>query len=85
MPDAYQDPRFDQTTDRETGYRTRNLLCIPLINQAGEVFGAAQLLNKAADQAFEPSDESRFSELMSSVGVILESWRTMSEHQGRST
>lgn len=85
VPDAYQDPRFDQATDRETGYRTRNMLCIPLINQAGEVFGAAQLLNKAAGQAFEDSDERRFAELMGSMGVIVESWRTMSEHQGRSS
>ena len=81
VPDAYADPRFDQATDRETGYRTRNILCIPLINQDGEVFGAAQLLNKKAGNDFEGSDEGRFGDLMHSMGVILESWRTMTERR----
>ena len=28
--DAYADKRFDRTIDEQTGYRTRNILCVPI-------------------------------------------------------
>src|SRR4051794_9494356 len=30
IPDVYQDHRFNPEIDRQTGYRTRNILCLPL-------------------------------------------------------
>src|SRR5690606_7045133 len=32
VDDAYADPRFDQGVDKQSGYRTRNLLCVPLVD-----------------------------------------------------
>src|ERR1043166_690594 len=29
IPEAYEDPRFNQDVDRRTGYRTRSILCAP--------------------------------------------------------
>ena len=29
LPDAYRDPRFNPDFDKQTGYRTRSLLCLP--------------------------------------------------------
>jgi adenylate cyclase len=46
VADAYQDPRFNQDVDRRTGYRTRNMLCVPLRNRLGETVGVTQVLNK---------------------------------------
>ena len=46
IPDAYADPRFNRTVDRRTGYRTRNILTVPMLNTAGEVTGVIQALNK---------------------------------------
>ncbi|MBI5607683.1 MAG: GAF domain-containing protein [Deltaproteobacteria bacterium] len=46
LRDAYADPRFNQDVDRSTGYRTRNLLAVPLRNTHGDVVGVLQLLNK---------------------------------------
>lgn len=46
IPDAYQDPRFNLEIDRRTGYRTRNMLCVPLRNRGGEAIGVTQILNK---------------------------------------
>ena len=77
VPDAYADSRFDPSADRETGFRTRNIFCIPLLDQSGEVFGAAELLNKRGGAEFQRSDEDRFCELMQSMAVILASWSTM--------
>jgi hypothetical protein len=36
IPDAYNDCRFDPTVDEKTGYRTKSLLCEPIISN-GEV------------------------------------------------
>ena len=35
IADAYKDPRFDQGWDRRTGFRTRTVLCRPLLAQTG--------------------------------------------------
>src|SRR5260370_23851674 len=47
VSDAYNDPRFNPAIDTQTGYRTRNLLAVPLRNLIdGEVVGAFEVLNK---------------------------------------
>jgi adenylate cyclase len=33
IDDAYADARFNQEVDRRTGYRTRNILCVPIRNK----------------------------------------------------
>jgi HD-GYP domain-containing protein (c-di-GMP phosphodiesterase class II) len=50
LDDAYRVPaenpyRFNARYDRETGYRTRSLLTVPMKNPRGEVTGVVQLLN----------------------------------------
>ena len=45
IADAYGDTRFNREVDRRTGYRTRDLLSVPLRNQAGQVMGVTQVLN----------------------------------------
>src|SRR5438477_9892775 len=55
MSDAYSDARFDQSTDQRTGYRTRSMLCIPMVNLEGTIIGVVQVLNKR-DGAFNESD-----------------------------
>src|SRR6516164_7954872 len=46
IADAYADTRFNREVDRRTGYRTRDLLSVPLRNQAGQVMDVTQVLNK---------------------------------------
>lgn len=47
IPDAYQDPRFDATMDRRTGYRTRQVLGVPLRHPlTGEAMGMLQVNNR---------------------------------------
>jgi adenylate cyclase len=78
IPDVYEDPRFDPSADRDTGYRTHNLLCMPLFDAGGRVFGVAQLLNKAGGQKpFDIHDERRFEDFAAKMGVILETWAHM--------
>lgn len=44
--DAYTDSRFNTDVDQLTGYKTKNLLCVPLRSINDEVIGVAQCLNK---------------------------------------
>src|SRR5271170_2431351 len=46
IPDVHQDGRFNPEIDRQTGYRTRNILCIPLRNRDGQAIGVTEVLNK---------------------------------------
>jgi adenylate cyclase len=46
VDDAYADPRFNSTIDRETSYVTKTILCVPLCTAKGDVIGVAQALNK---------------------------------------
>jgi len=69
--DAYADPRFDRSTDEKTGYHTRCILCVPVKNQAGEVLGVIQVINKK-DAGFSESDADHLKALSSSVAISLE-------------
>jgi hypothetical protein len=46
VADAYADSRFNTSVDEKTGFRTRNILCAPLLGKGGSTVGVAQLINK---------------------------------------
>jgi transcriptional regulator with GAF, ATPase, and Fis domain len=57
VDDASQDPRFDSSTDKVTGYTTRSMLVAPIREDAqAPVRGVVQLLNRE-DGAFDEEDE----------------------------
>lgn len=57
VPDVTRDARFNADVDQETGYQTRNILCMPLKNKMNEVIGVFELLNKAQDHFTEEDVE----------------------------
>jgi ABC-type sugar transport system ATPase subunit len=72
IDDAYADPRFNREVDKQTGFRTRSILSLPVKNMQGEVFAVAQLLNRKDGQPFDHNDEKRFASFIQSIGVIFE-------------
>jgi len=44
--DAYMDSRFNTAVDSRTGFKTRNILCVPMRAGQGGIIGVAQLINK---------------------------------------
>ena len=72
IPNAYADARFSDATDRQTGYRTRNILCMPVVNSDRKVVAIAQLLNKIGTHPFSTEDEIRFARFAPSIGILLE-------------
>lgn len=54
--DAYADNRFNRSIDKETGYHTRDILCMPVLNEMKSVVAVVQMLNKIAPGGFEQGD-----------------------------
>jgi phosphoserine phosphatase RsbU/P len=75
IPDAYADTRFSPAFDKETGYCTRSILCLPLIGNRDRLIGVIQVLNKKDQEVFNEADESLLSGLSAHVTVALEQAR----------
>jgi signal transduction histidine kinase len=71
IKDAYLDGRFDPAWDKQTGYRTRSIMCVPMKNHHGRTVGVIQALNKR-DGYFTVEDESLLSALASQAAVCVE-------------
>ncbi len=74
IEDPYSDPRFNQEVDLRTGFRTRSILCVPIVNKAGARIGVAQALNKR-EGVFTNKDEARLKAFAAQVAVSLENAR----------
>ena len=76
IKDAYNDNRFDPSTDKKTGFRTRSILCMPIREpvkeekQVGEITGVIQILNKI-DGIFTKDDEELLKSLVSQIAISL--------------
>jgi len=71
VPVAYADPRFNREIDRRTGFRTRNMIALPLIGFDGATVGVLQVLNKV-DDGFDAWDRQLAETLGGQVGVVLQ-------------
>jgi serine phosphatase RsbU (regulator of sigma subunit) len=72
VPDAYRDPRFSPETDRQTDFRTRSILCAPLIGHSGKLLGVIQVLNKSGGGVFTRDDEALLQAFASHAGIALD-------------
>lgn len=71
IPDAYNDPRFNPDIDKETGYKTKTILCMPIKNNNQEIIGAFQVLNKN-NGVFTKGDEDLLVAIGGSASIALE-------------
>lgn len=83
VDDAYADPDFDRETDRRTGFRTRNMLVVPVALRGEPPRGVVQVLNKRVG-AFDADDEAFLGALASFSAVALEH-RQRLEHERLAT
>ncbi len=70
-PDAYADPRFNQSIDQKTGFTTRNILCVPVATVKGDVIGVAQALNKT-DADFTDADMALMQAICTQASIVLQ-------------
>jgi adenylate cyclase len=71
VPDASADPRFFAAIDTRTGFRTKSLLCMPIIDQHGVATGVLQVLNKRSSR-FTGADEKRLKVFGTQVAIALQ-------------
>lgn len=83
IPDAYENPMFNQAIDKKTGYRTKAILCMP-IKSNDEVIGVIQLINKTDGQNhFSADDEDIMMIFLAIAGPILAVSNLYSQIQGK--
>jgi len=70
VPDCYADERFNRAIDKQTGYRSRCMLTIPLVGYEDSLVGVLQLLNKN-DGVFDAQDEFVSTALAAQAAVVL--------------
>lgn len=82
--DTSQDYRFASDVDKDTGYVTRSILCMPVMDSAGSVIGAYQAINKLDENGdygeFTQEDKKRLSLAAVYCGKMLESHLLYSEN-----
>jgi len=78
IDDAYADPRFNPAVDRATGFRTRSILCVPVISRHGISIGVVQVLNHRIG-GFSARDQQRLENLAAQSAIALENARLFRE------
>ena len=71
IQDASEDPRFSDRFDRMTGFRTRSMICVPLVVR-GRPVGALQVINKRSGGAFTRTDLELLTAASQQIAVALE-------------
>jgi len=80
IPYAYADLRFNPAFDKQTGYFTRSILCVPVINKNGKAIGSTQVLNKKGGP-FTDEDEARLKAFTAQVSIALENAKLFEDIQ----
>ena len=72
VPDAYADPRFNPGFDKATSFRTRSILCAPMVARNGRLMGVLQVLNKAGGGPFSAEDEELLLAFASHAAIAID-------------
>lgn len=80
IPYAYADLRFNPSFDRQTGFFTRSILCVPVVNKLGETIGVTQALNKVGGP-FTDDDERRLRAFTAQISIGLENAKLFDDVQ----
>jgi len=75
VPDPYADARFNPEPDKRTGFKTRNLLAVPMVDLDRRPLGVIQAINKSGPQTFNHDDQSLIQLLADQAGVAIQRYR----------
>ncbi|MBX2976509.1 MAG: GAF domain-containing protein [Ignavibacteriaceae bacterium] len=71
IDDPYSHPKFNKKVDLQTGFVTRNILCLAIKNLHGEIIGVFQILNKKSG-TFNEEDAMFLAAMAASTGIAIE-------------
>lgn len=69
--DCYNDERFNKAFDTQSGFKTRNMVCVPMLNR-DELIGVIQVINKNDEGEFTGEDVQLFEALAAQCAVAIE-------------
>ncbi|NDE11877.1 MAG: GAF domain-containing protein, partial [Chitinophagia bacterium] len=78
--DVQNDSRFEKSIDEDTGYYTRNMLCLPIQNPQLEIIGVVQVLNKKQGR-FTKSDLNHVTQIMQYSSFFIQSNQAIEKMQ----
>lgn len=71
IDDPYSHPKFNKKVDLQTGFVTRNILCLAIKNLHGDIIGVFQILNKKSG-TFNEEDAMFLAAMAASTGIAIE-------------
>ncbi|MBN2415588.1 SpoIIE family protein phosphatase [bacterium] len=71
IEDCYEDPRFNPEFDKKSQFRTKSMICVPLIRK-NELLGVIEVINKRDGSVFGPDDLSLFETLAAHCAIAIE-------------
>lgn len=74
--DPYNDERFLREVDGKTGYKTKNLIAVPVVNSEGEPIGAFEAVNKRGAGSFDDNDLRLLALSVAITGRMIDSFTT---------
>ncbi|MCL4549380.1 MAG: SpoIIE family protein phosphatase [Bacteroidetes bacterium] len=74
ISDCYRDERFNKEFDLKTGFKTRNMICVPMVRKK-ELIGVIQTMNKRGRKSFTNEDLKLFEALAAQCAVAIENAR----------
>lgn len=78
--DVYKEKHFNRDIDKQTGYKTRNMICTPIRTARGEVIGVAQVLNKRENK-FTREDLELLDEMTTQAAIFLQGAQVIEKMQ----
>ena len=79
VPDVSADPRFYGDVDKESGFKTRSIICVPMRDPNGEIIGVLQAINRLDGTPFTNEEISLFSAFAEQAAIAMENARLHAE------
>lgn len=71
VQNAYDDPRFDPSHDKASGFRTKSVLALPISESNGNLLGVIQVLNKQDGTSFTQDDLDFLKDMSQAIATII--------------
>ena len=72
---------FDDSWDKKTGFRTKQMLTVPAMANTNLLAGVVQLINKKSEGRFTKEDEDKIQEISRTLGIALYNQYQLSKKQ----
>lgn len=79
VPDVTKDPRHYGKVDKKSGFQTKSLICVPMLDSNSEVIGVLQALNQEDGTPFTDQDIDLFSAFANQASLAIEKARLHQE------